>query len=119
MNNLLITALTFLTIASFAVKTYAKSYPDRKNAEIITVSKEVVLAQAFHNNNTKQPIEIAPAALVDIDYIVNENGKAYVTYVHCNDDAIKLQAIQFIENAPIYAPYELGKVYSLQLKLTK
>lgn len=119
MNNLFLAAITFLTLIFFAANTNAKTRPISNAPAAISVSKEMLLAKTTNENSLLLEKTTTNPVLIDIDYIVTENGKAYITYISCNNDDSKLQAIQFIENAPISMPYELGKIYTIQLKLSK
>ena len=115
MNNLIIAALTFVMLPAFTDKASAKSTKNCKEEK----NQIVVEKMNFTNdlvNNTKSDEQLVS---VDVDYIITETGKAYITYINSQSDKAKSEVVRFIEGTTYDFNIVPGKVYSMKLTLTK
>ncbi|MDB5227874.1 MAG: hypothetical protein JWN78_2067 [Bacteroidota bacterium] len=115
MNNLIIAALTFIMLPALTDNVSAKSAKNMKEqSNQIVVEKMNFTGDLV--NNTKSEDE---AVSVDVDYIIAENGKAYITYINAQSDKAKSEVVRFIESSTYDFNIVPGKVYSMKLTLTK
>jgi hypothetical protein len=59
-----------------------------------------------------------PADTVEVDYIVDENGKLYVTYLSPVNESLKFGILQQLENTVPVHHLVPGKVYSVSLPVS-
>jgi hypothetical protein len=115
MNNLIIAALTFVMLPAFNNNASAKCKKECREAktafdvEKINFTSEMLELSATEDEYTS----------VDVDYIIEENGKAYITYIDAADAKAKNEVVKFIESASYNFNIVPGKVYSMQLTLKK
>ena len=115
MNNLIIAALTFIMLPAVTNRASAK------NAKICKEDKNEIVMEKMNFSNdiiydTKSEDE---STSVDVDYIIEENGKAYITYINAGNEKAKIDVVKFIENTSYNFNVVPGKIYSMKLTLTK
>ncbi len=115
MNNLIIAALTFVMLPAFATKASAKTLKNCKAEKNEIVVEKMNFANDFIKYNETEE----EYASVDVDYIVEENGKAYITYINTDNQQAKNEVVKFIESASYNFNPMPGKVYSMKLTLNK
>ena len=71
-----------------------------------------------YTNNKSINTEIA-LIVVNVDYIINEIGHPYITYINSNDVADKQEVVRFLESATYNVPAQQGKIYTLQFVMNK
>jgi hypothetical protein len=115
MNNLIIAALTFVMLPAFATNASAK------NTRNCRVEKNEIVVEKmnFTDDIVKYTETENESASVDVDYIIEENGKAFITYINSNSDQAKNEVVKFIESASYNFNPMPGKVYSMKLTLNK
>ena len=115
MNNLIIAALTFVMLPALATNASAK---DAKNCRIerneIVVEKINFTDEFVKNTEAQEEV-----TSVDVDYIIEENGKPYITYINSESQQAKSEVVKFIESTSYNFNPVPGKVYSMKLTLNK
>ncbi|MFN8259436.1 MAG: hypothetical protein U0X41_00720 [Chitinophagales bacterium] len=115
MNNLVIAALTFVMLPAFASNASAKSV---KNCR--TEKNEIIVEKInFTDDILKNTASDEEATSVDVDYIIEENGKPYITFINSESQQAKNEVVKFLETATYNFNPIPGKVYSMQLTLKK
>ena len=115
MNNLIIAAFTFVMLPAFATNASAKS---TKNCKIDR--KEIIVEKINFTDEFSKNTEVQEEATsVDVDYIIEENGKPYITYINSDSQQAKNEVVKFIESASYNFNPAPGKVYSMKLTLNK
>lgn len=118
MNNLIIAAMTFILLPVLHNTSAAKSIKSSKMEKNsisnvkIDFTKDLLRQDSFtyeKENNT----------IVNVDYIINEAGCPYITYINSSDVADKQEVVRFIETATYNVPAPHGKIYSLQFVMNK
>ncbi len=118
MNNLIIAAMTFIMLPALSNTTAAKSIKSNK-MEKNSISNVKI---DFTKNILKQDsftYEKENNIVVNVDYVINEIGRPYITYINSNDVAGKQEVVRFLESATYNAPAQQGKIYSLQFVMNK
>jgi len=115
MNNLIIAALTFVMLPAFATNASAKNLKNSKEARNEIVVEKVNFTNDIMNNTLSDEEYTS----VNVDYIIQENGKAYITYIDAENDQAKNDVVKFIESATYNFNLVPGKVYSMKLTLNK
>lgn len=115
MNNLIIAAFTFVMLPAIATNASAKNFKNSKE-----VKNEIVVEKMnFTNNLTDDVKSETEYTAVNVDYIIEENGKAYITYIDAENDQAKNDVVKFIESATYNYNLIPGKIYSMRLTLNK
>ena len=115
MNNLIIAVLTFVMLPAFATNASAKNVKNCKAEQ-----KEIVVEKMnFTDDMVKYSKSEEESSSVDVDYIIEENGKAYITYINSDSQQAKNEVVKFIESASYNFNPMPGKVYSMKLTLNK
>ena len=115
MNNLIIAALTFVMLPAFATNASAKSLKScRAEKNEIVVEKINFNDEMIKYTETEDEV-----ASVDVDYIIEETGKAYITYISSESARAKNEVVKFIESTSYNFNIIPGKVYSMKLTLNK
>ena len=112
MNNILIAALTLVMLPAISKESFAKNSKQCKNemtVEKVNFTDDII-------NNTQSEEEMTN---VRVDYIIEEDGKAYITYIEGASETAKNEVIRFIEGTVFNFNIVPGKVYSMQLTLKK
>lgn len=122
MNNLIIAALTFVMLPALNNNTVSA-----KNSKLCKEAKSEFVFEKM--NFTNDIINTLPSennsvtkdeyTSVDVDYIIEENGHAYITYINAEDQKSKTEVVKFIESASYGHNMIPGKIYSMQLTLKK
>lgn len=112
MNNILIAALTVVMLPAISKESFAKNCKQTKNEMIV----EKVNFTDGIINNAKTDDEMTN---VRVDYIIEDDGKAYITYIEGASETAKNEVIRFIEGTVFNFNIVPGKVYSMQLTLKK
>ena len=114
MNNLLIAAITFVMLPALSKEAFANTSKESKNDKtIIAVEKPDFSNTIIENEKT------AELTTVSVDYIIDENGKAFITYLTAESENAKNEVLKFIENTTYNFNITPGKVYSMKLLLNK
>lgn len=113
MNNLIIAALTFVMLPAFATNASAKNLRNTRESK-----KEIVVEKINFTDKliTDEKSENEYTA-VNVDYIIQENGKAYITYINAENEQAKTDVVKFIKSATYNQSLATGKVYSMKLTL--
>ncbi|MBK9328353.1 MAG: hypothetical protein IPM95_03345 [Sphingobacteriales bacterium] len=122
MNNLIIAALTFVMLPALNNNTVSA-----KNSKICKEAKSEFIFERtnftndiIHNLSSENTLTTKDEfASVDVDYIIEEDGRAYITYINAEDQKSKTEVVKFIESASYSHNMVPGKVYSMQLTLKK
>jgi hypothetical protein len=114
MNNLLIAALTFVMLPAVATQASAKNAKNCKEASSALVVEKMNFSDDLVNEKSEDEM-----TSVNVDYIIGEDGKAYVTYVDAASEKLKIEVVKFIESASYNFNIVPGKIYSMQLTLKK
>lgn len=115
MNNLIIAALTFVMLPAIANQASAKNAKNCREAK----NEIVVEKMNFTNDFVKSTISEDEVAAVNVDYIIGENGKAYITYIDGDSENARFDVVKFIESASYNFNIVPGKIYSMKLTLKK
>jgi hypothetical protein len=115
MNNLIIAALTFVMLPAFGNNASAKNLKNSKEAK----TEIVVEKMNFTNDLINDNFSTEEYTSVNVDYIIEENGKAYITYINAEKEQAKNDVVKFIESATYNYNLVPGKVYSMKLTLNK
>ncbi len=115
MNNLIIAALTFVMLPALTNTASAKTVKNCKSEKNEIIVERINFTEDIVKNNTSEK----EAALVDVDYIIEETGKAYITYINTDSQTAKNEVVKFIESASYNFNPVPGKVYSMKLTLNK
>lgn len=115
MNNLIIAALTFIMLPAIASQASAKSSKNCKEAK----SEIIVEKKNFTSDLVNIPANETEASSVNVDYIIGEDGKAYITYINAESEKAKYEVVKFIESASFNFNPLPGKIYSMKLTLNK
>jgi hypothetical protein len=114
MNNLIIAALTFVMLPAITKETFATS--------AIEVKKEknaIIFEKVDFSNSIAEVTAITETTTVDVDYIIEENGKAFITYLSADNENAKSDVLKFIENTSYNFNIIPGKIYNMKLTLHK
>lgn len=111
MNNILIAALTLTLVPAICKNTFAED--KSVTTSQMPVSKPNFSAKLIAVEKDQQTVQ------VDFDYIIDENGKGYVTYIQSQDEVIKNEVIKFIENATYHFSIQPGKIYNMKLSFIR
>ncbi|MEZ5026872.1 MAG: hypothetical protein R2739_09875 [Chitinophagales bacterium] len=116
MNNLIIAALTTGMLTATMTTANAEN-----NKCIYEKQKEMLVERVdFQSFNDKfEPQTSSKSISVDVDYILQENGAAYITYINSDDDDAKEEVVKFIEHSTYSTKPIPGKIYSLKFQFTK
>jgi hypothetical protein len=114
MNNLLIAAITFVMLPAITKETFASSAKEIKNEK-----KELVFEKVDFSNSISEVTATNETTTVDVDYIIEENGKAFITYLSAENENAKSEVLKFIENSTYNFNITSGKIYSMKLTLNK
>ena len=122
MNNLIIAALTFIMLPALNNNTVSA-----KNSKICKEAKsEFVFEKTnftndiIHNLTSENDLTTKDEfTSVNVDYIIEEDGRAYITYINAEDQKSKTEVVKFIESASYSHNMVPGKIYSMQLTLKK
>ena len=112
MNNILIAAMTLVMLPAISKESFAKNSKQCKSemtVEKVNFTDDII-------NNTKAEDEMTN---VRVDYIIEEDGKAYITFIEGASQTAKNEVIRFIEGTVFNFNIVPGKVYSMQLTLKK
>ena len=114
MNNLLIAAITFVMLPALSKEAFANSKTTAKNEKTaIAVEKQDFSNTIIENEKTPEMTS------VNVDYIIDENGKAFITYLNGESENAKNDVLKFIETTTYNFNITPGKVYSMKLLLNK
>lgn len=112
MNNILIAALTLVMLPAISKESFAKSGKQCKTE--MTVEKVNFTDDIINNSQAEEEM-----TNVRVDYIIEEDGNAYITYIEGASETAKNEVIRFIEGTVFNFNIVPGKVYSMQLTLKK
>lgn len=116
MNNLIIAALTFIMLPALGTEAVAKS--NRKvKMEKQTMPIEKIAFTDFETEKNKNTMTESIA--VDVDYMIDENGKANITYINSSDFNAKSEVVKFIESATYAITGNSGKINSMRFIIQK
>jgi hypothetical protein len=115
MNNLIIAALTFVMLPALSTNASAKNNKNAKEAKQEIVVEKINFTDDIINNTTTYQEYTS----VNVDYIVQENGKAYITYINAENDQAKNEVVKFIESATYNFNIIPGKIYTMKLTFNK
>lgn len=115
MNNLIIAVLTFVMLPAFTSNVNAKCKKECREAKTAFDVEKINYTNEILNLSKSEDIYTSVA----VDYIIEENGKAYITYIDADDEKAKHDVVKFIESASYNFNIVPGKVYSMQLTLKK
>lgn len=115
MNNLIIAALTCLMLPAVASQASAKSNRNCKEAK----TEIVVEKKNFTREILNEPATESQPSSVNVDYIIGEDGKAYITYIQAESEKAKYEVVKFIENASFNFNPVPGKIYTMKLTLNQ
>src|SRR6218665_3692824 len=96
MNNLIIAAIAFVMLPAFGSSASAKTIKTGKSEKSEMIVEKINFNENISNATDYEPVA---ASLVDVDYIIEENGKAYITYISSDDAQAKNEVVKFIESA--------------------
>lgn len=116
MNNLIIAALTFVLLPAFGKNTNTKTLKNCQMKNEIVVDKMNFNSEV--SDNMDNEIETKTTS-VAVDYIIDENGKAYITYISSENMDAKNEVVKFIESVTYNFNKVPGKVYSMTLSMNK
>ena len=116
MNNLIIAALTFVMLPAVTGQASAKN---ARNCKEVKTETMVFEKPSFTQGLIEQPVSDNSTTTVDVDYIIGENGKAYITYINAASEQAKSDVVKFIESASYNFDIVPGKIYSMKLTLNK
>jgi len=114
MNNLIIATLTFVLLPAIASTANAKTIKNKKNE--IVVKKINFTEDLINSVITSTEDEIA---VIDVDYIIHEDGKPYITYINSASTTAKEAVVKFIESATYNLNITPEKLYSIKLTLNQ
>lgn len=115
MNNLIIAALTFFLLPALEQTASAKNSKNCKEAKTEMVVEKI----NFTNEILNMPFSEETSNEVNVDYIINEDGKGFITYINSDSEEAKQEVVRFIENTTYNYNIVPGKVYSMKLTLNK
>jgi len=115
MNNLIIAVLTLVMLPAISTNVSAKNLKSSKESKTAIIVEKTNFSNDFMEN-TKSDQEYTS---VNVDYIIEESGKAYITYIDAENDQAKNDVVKFIESATYNYNLVPGKVYSMKLTLNK
>ncbi len=111
MNNILIAAFTLTLVPAICKNALAEEKDALTNQ--LPVVKPNFSAKLIADEKDQQTVQ------VDFDYIIDENGKGYVTYIQSQDEDIKNEVIKFIENSTYHFSIQPGKIYNMKLSFIR
>ncbi|MBP6659840.1 MAG: hypothetical protein KA174_04115 [Chitinophagales bacterium] len=114
MNNLLIAAITFVMLPAISKQTFANNKKEIKNEKTVIAVEKLDFSNSITEN--EKSIEMTS---VNVDYIIDENGKAFITYLDGESVQAKNDVLKFIENATYNFNITPNKIYSMKLLLNK
>lgn len=120
MNNLIIAALTFVMLPAFALNASAKNLRNTKatKSAMSADRQEIVVEKInFTDKLLSDKKSATEYTTVNVDYIIQENGKAYITYINAENEQAKTDVVKFIKGATYDQNLATGKVYSMKLIL--
>lgn len=112
MNNILIAALTLVMLPAISKESFAKSSKQAKTemtVEKVNFTDDIIRDTQAGETTTE----------VRVDYIIEEDGKAYITYIEGASENVRDEVIRFIEGTVFNVNSLPGKVYSMQFILKK
>ncbi|MDB5228331.1 MAG: hypothetical protein JWN78_2524 [Bacteroidota bacterium] len=115
MKKLIIAGITITITILFTGNVFAKSTrncKEQKNATVVTMPD-------LTNEIVKNSLNENEITTVDVDYIIEENGKAYITYIKSENEKAKSEVVKFIESASYNFDIAPGKIYSMKLSISK
>jgi hypothetical protein len=115
MNNLIIAALTLVMLPAIANQASAKNTKNCKEVKNEIVVEKRNFTSEFENT----PVSQDEMTTVNVDYIIGENGKAYITYISSETEQAKSEVVKFIESTSYNFDIVPGKIYSMNLTLKK
>ncbi len=114
MNNLIIAALTCIMLPAISNESFATS-----SKEIKKEKKSIAFEKVDFTNSVSELVSENETSIVDVDYIIEENGKAYITYLSSDNEQAKNDVLKFIENSTYNYNIVPGKIYNMKLTLNK
>jgi hypothetical protein len=112
MNNILIAALTLVMLPAISKESFAKAGKECQTE--MTVERVNFTDDIINESSTEDAVTD-----VRVDYIIEEDGKAYITYIEGASENVRNDVIRFIEGTVFNFDIIPGKVYSMQLTLKK
>ncbi len=122
MNNLIIAALTFIMLPALNNNTVSAKYSKicKEAKSEFVFEKTNFTNDIIHNLSSENDLTTKDEfTSVNVDYIIEENGRAYITYINAEDQKSKTEVVKFIESASYSHNMVPGKIYSMQLTLKK
>ena len=114
MKKLIIAALTFTLLPAVSNIASAKSIKNIRNEK----RERMVEKTNFIKNMLPS---ISPTVdtydTVAVDYMIDEHGKPFITYINSESMAAKQEVVKFIESAVYNTNNVSGKIYTMQLVL--
>lgn len=117
MNNLIIAALTFVMLPAIASTASAKNIRNNKTEKNEMVVEKINFTENLIKSTTTYTEDATD--IVDVDYIIDEHGKPYITYINSDNLTAKQEVVKFIESATYDFNMVPGKVYSMKLTLNR
>ncbi|MFN8282024.1 MAG: hypothetical protein U0U67_02355 [Chitinophagales bacterium] len=114
MNNLIIAAITFVMLPALSKQALANSTKESKTAKT-----EIMVEKPNFSNIITETEKAPEMTSVNVDYIIDENGKAFITYLDGESESAKNEVLKFIENTTYNFNITPGKIYSMKLLLNK
>lgn len=114
MNNLIIAAITFVLLPALSKTAFANSKSENK-----ATKTEIAVEKMDFSNTISENVKTPEMTSVNVDYIIDENGKAFITYLDGQSEHAKSDVLKFIENATYNFNITPGKIYSMKLLLNK
>lgn len=118
MNNLIIAALTFVMLPALSKNAEAQNEKGVRAGKREIAVEKINFTEDIAKYDQLQDAAAATVS-VDVDYIIEENGKGYITYINSESEQAKQEVIKFIEQSTYHYNLLPGKVYSMKLSLQK
>lgn len=111
MKNIAQAALTVILSTALSLSGFAGT----KEVKFAALTAERV---SFSETVSKIAEADEQADTIDVDYIVDENGKLYVTYISPVSEPLKLDILRQVESMVPVMNLVPGKVYSIQVPVS-
>ena len=116
MKKLIIAALTFTLLPAVSNIASAKSIKNIRNEK-----RERMVEKTNFIKNMLPSIfpTVDTYDTVAVDYMIDEHGKPFITYINSESMAAKQEVVKFIESAVYNTNNVSGKIYTMQLVLNR
>lgn len=95
MNNLIIAAITLVMLPALEKESFAKNNKNYNHQQAMLKVERLDVSNLKFKNEDESNLE--ERTEVNVDYMINENGKAFITYVNSESNKAKEEVVKFIE----------------------